>query len=43
MIDSLNKELKSVNLEIDTIIQNSERANQPFNNIFGNFQLLKYS
>jgi site-specific DNA recombinase len=40
MIGSLKKELKSVNLEISAIEQNSERANQPFNNIFQNFNYL---
>lgn len=40
MIESLNKELKFVNLEISAVLQNSERTNQPFNNIFENFQSL---
>lgn len=40
MIDSLKRELKSVNLEISGIVENSEQANQSFTSIFGNFQSL---
>lgn len=40
MIDSFKKELKSVNIEIDDIIQNSGHASRSFKNIFGNFESL---
>ena len=37
------KELKSVNLEINGLVQNSEEAIRSFKNIFGNFQSLNTS
>lgn len=43
MIDGFKKELKSVNLEINGIVQNSEQAIRSFKNIFGNFQSLNTS
>jgi len=43
MIDGFKKELKSVNLDINGIVQNSEQAIRSFKNIFGNFQSLNTS
>lgn len=40
MIDGFKKELKTVNLEISGIQQNSEQVSRSFKSIFANFQLL---